>query len=87
MALLSNGLMESGSSDQFIIVWDYRNGEEKIKLKGHNGIVNTLTCTQEKTLISGSSDRTVIVWDFNNEDLKQEMGMRQVDEGKEWNVV
>jgi WD40 repeat protein len=87
LALLSNGLLASGSSDQYIIVWDYRNGEEKMKLKGHNGIVNTLTWTPGKTLISGSSDRAVIVWDFNNEELKQAVGMRQVEEGKEWRVV
>ena len=87
MALLPNGLLASGSSDQFIIVWDYRNGEEKVRLKGHTGIVNTLTWTPERTLISGSSDRTVIVWDFNNEMLKQELGIHKGDENNGWHVI
>lgn len=45
-------------------VWDAETGQEKLTLKGHTGVVNSVAWSSDgKRIASGSGDSTLKVWD------------------------
>jgi hypothetical protein len=54
--------LASGSNDRTIKIWDTHNGQCITTLRGHSGIVSSLSLTREGWLVSGSEDTTVKVW-------------------------
>lgn len=58
-------LISSGSSDNFLYIWDTETGEMLKKMGGHHGSVNeTSFHPTQKIVASGSSDKTVIVGEY-----------------------
>ncbi|KAK3612783.1 hypothetical protein LTR56_028241, partial [Elasticomyces elasticus] len=57
-------MVASGSDDKTVRLWDAATGEERQKLKGHDGGVSAVAFSPDgKTVASGSHDRTVRLWD------------------------
>lgn len=56
-------LILCGSEDNRVYIWERRSGNLIAKLSGHQGTVNTVTCSEidENLFASGSDDKSVIV--------------------------
>ena len=59
LAVLQNGDLASGSSDQTIKIWDILTGSMKRTLTGHTNSVVSLAVLQKGDLASGSLDKTI----------------------------
>lgn len=55
----------SASADGTLIVWDASTGAKLRRLRGHKGIVNSVSCTRggREILVSGGDDGRVLLWD------------------------
>lgn len=55
----------SSSADGTLIVWDASTGAKLRRLRGHKGIVNSVSCTRggREILVSGGDDGRVLLWD------------------------
>ena len=60
LALLSNGILVSGSFDNTIIIWDAENEREIRRLRGHTCSIRSLAITSDGFIISGSEDYFVM---------------------------
>jgi WD40 repeat protein len=63
LAVLPDGRLASGSSDNTINLWDPATGQLTATLEGHSGSVNTLTVLPDGRLASGANDHTIKLWD------------------------
>ncbi|BAY98624.1 WD-40 repeat protein [Tolypothrix tenuis PCC 7101] len=55
----------SGSSDNTIIIWDFKTGQKLFTLEGHTKPVIAVAVTPDgKRIVSGSEDTTLKVWDL-----------------------
>jgi len=62
----------SGSMDQKIKRWDFKNGSVLSTYNGHAGSVNAIAFSPKGSyIISGSDDCTIIMWDIFGEDRVQ----------------
>ncbi|CAF0802278.1 unnamed protein product [Brachionus calyciflorus] len=66
LAILTNGILASGSNDQDINLWNVRDGFLIRKLSSHNGAINSLLILQNGFLASASEDGTIKVWNPYN---------------------
>jgi len=66
VAVLPDGRLVSGSSDNTLRVWDVQSGRTLAILQGHSGVVNAVAVLPDGCLVSGSSDRTLRVWDVQS---------------------
>lgn len=57
-------LVLCGSEDHLVHIWKRRTGDLIAQLRGHEGSVNTVACSEanENLFASGSDDKTVIIW-------------------------
>lgn len=60
----------SASADGTLIVWNASTGAKLRRLRGHKGIVNSVSCTQggREVLVSGGDDGKVMMWDPQERD-------------------
>ena len=63
MAVLPNGCVVSGSSDNTLRVWDAATGQCLQTLKGHKKCVECVAVLPDRRVVSGSWDGTLRVWD------------------------
>jgi WD40 repeat protein len=57
-------VLASGSWDNSIKLWDYKNGIELVTLNGHTSWVWSIAFSPDgKYLASGSYDKTIKLWD------------------------
>lgn len=55
-----------GNTDGSIVLWDLDSGKDLLILKGHRGLVNSLTLTKDSSFaISAAIDHSVRIWDLN----------------------
>ena len=56
----------TGNTDGSIVLWDLESGKDLLMLKGHRGLVNSLTLTKDCNFaISAAIDNSVRIWDIN----------------------
>ncbi len=56
----------SAHDDNIIRLWDTATRIQRVNLKGHSEIINTITFSPDsKLLASGSADKTIMLWDAN----------------------
>lgn len=64
----SGNVLVSGSTDKTISVWDIRNGERAVHLRGHSDAVRCLILNHDANyMLSGATDATVKLWDLRIE--------------------
>jgi len=63
LAVLSNGVLASGSYDGTIKVWDVKTGVCQRTLSGHERGISTIVALPNGMLVSVSIDKTVKLWD------------------------
>lgn len=63
LAVLGDGRLASGSSDETIRLRDPASGECSAVFHGHQGGVNALALLGDGRLASGSDDKTIRLWD------------------------
>ena len=57
----------SAHDDNTVRLWDTATGTERVSLKGHTEIINSLTFSTDNTMLAScSTDNTIIVWDVQN---------------------
>ena len=64
VAVLPDGRVVSGSSDNTLRVWDLTLGESVQTLEGHTDWVRAVAVLPDGRVVSGSSDNTLRVWDL-----------------------
>ncbi|MHA2047920.1 MAG: WD40 repeat domain-containing protein, partial [Candidatus Thorarchaeota archaeon] len=80
-------LLASGSSDNYLILWDSANTPMKKEhvLQGHSSEVRALTFSEDgKYLASGSSDKVLYLWDTESISIKGEATTIGEIDGIEW---
>jgi WD40 repeat protein len=65
LAVLPDGRIVSGSSDNTIKVWNRNLNTVDAELKGHTNTVFALAVLPDGRIVSGSSDNTIKVWNRN----------------------
>jgi WD40 repeat protein len=68
LAVLGDGRLASGSSDNTIRLWDPASGACERVFGGHQGWVMALAVLGDGRLASGSRDNTIRLWDPNQPD-------------------
>lgn len=66
LAVLPNGWLASGSSDNTVRVWDVNTGSCMRTYAGHTGNVRGLTVLSDGRLLSAAWDETARVWDVQS---------------------
>ncbi|CAD8158478.1 unnamed protein product [Paramecium pentaurelia] len=66
--------LASGSSDQSILIWDVKTGQQKAELDGHSNDVNSVCFSPDgNTLASGSVDKSIRLWDVKTGQQRAEL--------------
>ncbi|CAD8196856.1 unnamed protein product [Paramecium octaurelia] len=56
--------LATGCLDKLIRLWDLKSGDQKMKLIGHNQLIESVTFSPDGTILaSGSFDASIYVWD------------------------
>jgi WD40 repeat protein len=63
LALMPNGLLASGGSDNYIKLWDINRRDQVNELGGHSGCVRSLVVLHNGLLASAGDDNTIRLWD------------------------
>ena len=63
LAVLPDGRVSSGNTDDTIWLWDPATGTRTATLEGHRDWVNALVVLPDGRLASGSEDQTIRLWD------------------------
>ena len=71
MILLENDKLCSGSVDNTIIIWDWKDGKYLYRFKAHDNWVKTVCQFNSQILLTGSEDKTIKIWDMNFGELKE----------------
>ena len=57
----------SGGEDKLIKVWNIESMTEVMSLTGHNGVIRSVTITNDnKMIVSGSHDATLKLWNLDD---------------------
>jgi serine/threonine protein kinase len=65
-------IVASGSSDKTIKIWEVSTGKQKLILRGHFDLINSLSITADaKIIVSGSRDKNIKVWSLDTGELLQ----------------
>jgi WD40 repeat protein len=64
VAVLPNGDIVTGSSDNTVKIWDLKTGNEIKTLIGHNGAIRSVAVLPNGDIVTGSKDNTVKIWDI-----------------------
>ena len=57
----------TGDYDTSVGVWNIRNGNRLLELKGHTDRIESVSLSKDgKTIISGSWDKSILVWDMHS---------------------
>ena len=67
----SRAFLVTGSQDRTVRVWDYRQGTEKLCLRGHAFPVAWLSMGGDSVLISGDESGEMRVWDLPSGEIRQ----------------
>ena len=65
MILLENCNLCSEGIDESIIIWDWKNGRNISKFKGHDVFLKTICQFNDEILLTGSNDKNIKIWNMN----------------------
>ena len=65
MILFENGNLCSGSADNTIRIWDWKNGYCLSYFKAHESRILSICQLNNQILLSGSDDTKIRIWDKN----------------------
>jgi WD40 repeat protein len=68
LAVLADGRIASGSSENIIQLWNPSEGICTATLKGHTSSITSLLVRNDKFIVSGSIDATIRIWDLQSEE-------------------
>jgi WD40 repeat protein len=66
LAVLADGRIASGSSENIIQLWNPSEGFCTATLKGHTSSITSLLVRNERFIVSGSIDATIRIWDLQS---------------------
>ena len=74
VSLFQDGSQVSGSYDKRVQIWNVTTGEVEAELKGHRGVVSSISFSQDGSrVVSGSYDMTIPIWNAKTGKVEYEL--------------